>query len=156
MISSAAVSDPGVNVRASAHRGGGSMPRTLLGRLLTERGLHSHAEFVREYRKAAQALGDRGAGPGPSRAQLHRWVSGRIAGLPQPHHRHVLAAMFPGYGVRQLLAPGAGSGHGGPAALLPAAGAAAAPPGALVAPGLQLYPDRPSFVTAHPPERLLR
>src|SRR4051812_6522216 len=151
---------PGLTSGSPDRLGEGSMtPYTLLERLLAERGLHSHAEFVREYRKAAQALGDRGAGPGPSRAQLHRWLSGRIAGLPQPHHRHVLAAMFPGYGVSQLLTPGPGAGsgsHGGPAALLPAAGAAAAPPGALSAPGLQLYPDRPSFLAAHPPERLLR
>ena len=139
------------------------MPRTLLGRLLAERGLHSHAEFVREYRRAAQALGDHGAGPGPSRAQLHRWLSGHIAGLPQPHHRHVLDAMFPGYGVRQLLAvpvPAPGT-PGSPAARPPgaradASGPRAAAPGAVAAPGMRLYPDRPGFLAAHPPDQLLR
>jgi hypothetical protein len=87
---------------------------------------------------------------------LHRWLSGRIAGLPQPHHRHVLDAMFPGYGVRQLLEAPVPGPDGGPAARLPGGVPPAPAHVALAAPGLQLYPDRPTYLAAHPAERLLR
>jgi Domain of unknown function (DUF5919) len=77
--------------------------RPLLRQLAFERHLQTHPAFVREYDKVAAAL-DRGlVGSGPSRAQLHRWLSGRLVGLPYADHCRVLEAMFPGWTAKELF-----------------------------------------------------
>jgi hypothetical protein len=41
----------------------------------------------------------------PSRAQLHRWLSGSVRSLPYPDHCRVLEEMFPGWTAEQLFSP---------------------------------------------------
>jgi hypothetical protein len=131
---------------------------TLLGRLLAELGLTSHADFVREYRRAALAVGSAGAGPGPSRAQWHRWLTGRIEGVPQPHHRRVLEAMFPGRSARELLT-GTTAATPAPAGAPALRGVArpALPAGSARLLGIHVtvFPDRGALLAAHPVESLL-
>src|SRR3954447_3307617 len=130
---------------------------TLLGRLLAELGLTSHADFLREYRRAALAVGAAGAGPGPSRAQWHRWLTGRIEGLPQPHHRRVLEAMFPGRSARQLLTVPAPAAPPSALPLLPGTAWGDPPAGSRRPPGprVTVFPDRGALLAAHPVESLV-
>ena len=69
---------------------------TVLRSLLVERHLQTHSAFVREYDRAAAVLDRDLVGSWPSRAQLHRWLTGSLVGLPYAHHCRVLEAMFPG------------------------------------------------------------
>jgi hypothetical protein len=41
----------------------------------------------------------------PSRAQLHRWLTDSLRGLPYPDHCRVLEEMFPGWTAEQLFQP---------------------------------------------------
>lgn len=75
----------------------------LLRLLMTERHWQSHARFCREYDRAARSVDPSLEGTAPGRAQLHRWLSGRLKGLPYPSHCLVLEAMFPGWTVQQLF-----------------------------------------------------
>jgi hypothetical protein len=43
------------------------------------------------------------AGTCPSRAQLHRWLTGALRSLPYPDHCRVLEEMFPGWTAEQLF-----------------------------------------------------
>jgi len=79
-------------------------PPARLKLLLRERHWQKYATFCREYDKAARAVDHDLMGP-PSRAQLHRWLSGELKGLPYPDHCQVLETMFPGWSVQQLLEP---------------------------------------------------
>ena len=45
------------------------------------------------------------AGSFPSRAQLHRWLTGSIRSLPYPDHCRVLEEMLPGWTAEQLFQP---------------------------------------------------
>lgn len=71
--------------------------------LLDERHLASHKDFCAEYRKHAVELGSAGARETPSRATFYNWMSGEVKGLPQNHHRRVLARMFPGWSISTLF-----------------------------------------------------
>jgi len=73
--------------------------------LLQQRHWQSHTTFCAEYAKAASAIDPTLAGSYPSRAQLHRWMSGTVRNLPFPHHCRVLEAMFPDWTVEQLFQP---------------------------------------------------
>ena len=73
--------------------------------LLQQRHWQSHATFCAEYDKAASVIDRSLAGSYPSRAQLHRWLSGTVHGLPFPHHCRVLEAMFPDWTIEQLFRP---------------------------------------------------
>lgn len=75
--------------------------KTLLG----QRHWQTYRTFCREYDKAAQTIDASLVGSYPSRAQLHRWQSGNLKGLPYPHHCRVLEAMFPGVTVSQMFSP---------------------------------------------------
>jgi len=79
-------------------------PPARLKLLLRERHWQKYATFCREYDKAARSVDPELIGP-PSRAQLHRWLSGDLKGLPYPDHCQVLETMFPGWLVQQLLEP---------------------------------------------------
>lgn len=76
----------------------------LLKILLCRRHWQTYRTFCRQYDKAAATIDDSLIGRHPSRAQLHRWLSGSVKGLPYSDHCRVLEAMFPGYTAAQLMA----------------------------------------------------
>jgi len=71
--------------------------------LLRERHWQTYRTFSTEYDKAARKVDPSLVGAGPSRAQLHRWTSGQVRGLPYPDHCRVLEKMFPGWTAEQLF-----------------------------------------------------
>lgn len=78
-------------------------PLVRLRVLLRERHWQTYRTFNAEYDKAAQKVDPSLVGQGPSRAQLHRWASGDVKGLPYPDHCRVLEKMFPGWSAAQLF-----------------------------------------------------
>jgi hypothetical protein len=76
----------------------------LLKTLLCQRHWQTYRTFCREYDKAAATIDKTLIGSWPSRAQLHRWLTGTMKGLPYPDSCRVLEAMFPGYTANQLMA----------------------------------------------------
>lgn len=64
--------------------------------LARRRHWQKYETFSREYEKAARAVDPVLSGSGPSRAQLHRWMSGQLKGLPYPDACRVLEKMFEG------------------------------------------------------------
>jgi len=77
----------------------------LLKVLLRERHWQHYATFCAEYDKAATRVDPDLTGTYPSRAQLHRWLSGALRGLPYPDHCRVLEDMLPGWTAEQLFQP---------------------------------------------------
>jgi hypothetical protein len=82
-----------------------SEPPILLKVLLRERHWQNYGTFCAEYDKAARRIETELAGTYPSRAQLHRWLTGLLRGLPYPDHCRVLEEMFPGWTAAQLFQP---------------------------------------------------
>ncbi|MBD2895758.1 hypothetical protein amrb99_46970 [Actinomadura sp. RB99] len=78
-------------------------PPVRLKVLLLERHWQTHRTFATEYDKAARKVDPALVGSGPSRAQLHRWTSGELKGLPYADHCRVLEKMFPGWTAEQLF-----------------------------------------------------
>jgi hypothetical protein len=78
---------------------------THLKLLLHVRHLQTHPAFCREYDRLAKRLDPALVSTWPSRATLHRWMSGGVKRLPYPDHCRVLEAMFPGWTAEQLLQP---------------------------------------------------
>jgi len=86
--------------------------------LLQQRHLQTYGTFRREYDKAAGSVDTELEGTAPSRAQLYRWLSGELKGLPYPYHCRVLEKLFPGWTAAQLFEhcdPQPGSTQSGPA-----------------------------------------
>jgi hypothetical protein len=77
----------------------------LLKVLLRERHWQHYATFCAEYDKAAARVDPDLKHRYPSRAQLHRWLSGSLRSLPYPDHCRVLEEMFPGWTAEQLFQP---------------------------------------------------
>ncbi|MFF4413416.1 DUF5919 domain-containing protein [Streptosporangium sp. NPDC001559] len=77
----------------------------LLKSLLQQRHWQTYKTFCKEYDKAAKLVDSTLQGKWPSRAQLHRWLSGELKGLPYSDHCRVLEAMFPGRTVEELFSP---------------------------------------------------
>lgn len=77
----------------------------LLKDLLREKHWQTYRTFCRQYDQAAKRVDPTLVGSYPSRAQLHRWLSGDLKGLPYPHHCQVLEAMFPTVKVSELFEP---------------------------------------------------
>ena len=77
----------------------------LLKLLLRERHWQNYGTFCTEYDKAAARIDPDLAGSCPSRAQLHRWLTGSLRSLPYPDHCRVLEEMFPGWSAEQLFQP---------------------------------------------------
>jgi len=73
--------------------------------LLREKHWQTYRMFCNQYDRAAKKLDSTLVGTYPSRAQLHRWLSGDLKGLPYPHHCQVLEEMFPGVTVSQMFEP---------------------------------------------------
>ena len=85
--------------------------------LLRERHWQNYSTFCAEYDKAARRIAPDLAGRYPSRAQLHRWLSGAVRSLPYADHCRVLEEMFPGWTAEQLFQPATGDrpqADGGP------------------------------------------
>ncbi|MGW5385613.1 DUF5919 domain-containing protein [Nocardia sp. NPDC003963] len=76
---------------------------TVLKALLQQRHIQTVAAFNREYDRHALKIDPVIVGCGPKKAQFYRWLSGDIAGLPYPHHRRILQAMFPGRSIEELF-----------------------------------------------------
>ena len=79
--------------------------RVLLKGLLQDRHWQTYRIFCAQYDRAAQSIDEKLVGTWPSRAQLHRWLSGTLKGLPYPDHCRILEEMFPGFTVQELLGP---------------------------------------------------
>lgn len=77
----------------------------LLKALLQERHWQTYRTFCAEYDKAARSIDPKLVRTWPSRAQLHRWLSGTLKGLPYPDHCRILEAMFPGHSAQELFSP---------------------------------------------------
>jgi hypothetical protein len=73
--------------------------------LLREQHWQNYSTFCAEYNRAAAKVDDKLTGSYPSRAQLHRWLSGALRGLPYPDHCRVLEEMFTGWTAEQLFQP---------------------------------------------------
>lgn len=80
----------------------------LLKVLLRERHWQNYSTFCAEYDKTARRIEPELAGTYPSRAQMHRWLTGALRGLPYPHHCRVLEEMFAGWTAEQLFQPATG------------------------------------------------
>ena len=76
--------------------------------LLREKHWQNYSTFTAEYDKAARRIDPDLAGRYPSRAQLHRWLTGAVRSLPYADHCRVLEEMFPGWTAEQLFHPSAG------------------------------------------------
>ncbi len=76
--------------------------------LLREKHWQNYSTFCAEYDKAARRIDTDLAGRYPSRAQLHRWLTGAVRGLPYADHCRVLEEMFPGWTAEQLFQPSTG------------------------------------------------
>jgi len=77
----------------------------LLRVLLRQNHWQQYATFCAQYDKAANKIDADLAGSFPSRAQLHRWLTGSVRSLPYPDHCRVLEEMLPGWTAEQLFAP---------------------------------------------------
>ena len=71
--------------------------------LLGQRHWQNYATFCAEYDKAARKLDADLKQTYPSRAQLHRWLSGSLRSLPYADHCRVLEEMFPGWTAEQMF-----------------------------------------------------
>ena len=78
-------------------------PPILLKLLLRDRHWQNYGTFCAEYDKAAARIDPDLVRSSPSRAQLHRWLTGLLRSLPYPDHCRVLEEMFPGWTAEQLF-----------------------------------------------------
>ncbi|MCF0092094.1 hypothetical protein [Micromonospora sp. MH99] len=79
--------------------------QTRLKVLIQQRHWQTYRTFCHEYDRAAGTVDRRLVGRWPSRAQLHRWLSGSVKKMPYPDHCRVLEAMFPEWSAEQLFEP---------------------------------------------------
>jgi hypothetical protein len=106
----------------------------MLKLLLREKHWQNYSTFCNEYDKAARRIDPDLTGRYPSRAQLHRWLSGALRSLPFAGHCRVLEEMFPGWTAEQLFQPLTGERP------LTAPGGAVIPPASVVlSTGLRPY-----------------
>src|ERR1700761_7510197 len=108
--------------------------------LLRERHWQNYSTFCAEYDKAAAKIDSDLAGSYPSRAQLHRWLSGALRSLPYPDHCRVLEEMLPGWTADQLFQPAASDLMFGNGQSTTAAGNQIAGPSVFAAPSIGLRP----------------
>jgi hypothetical protein len=101
--------------------------------LLREKHWQNYSTFCAEYDKAARRIDPDLAGRYPSRAQLHRWLTGAVRSLPYADHCRVLEEMFPGWTAEQLFQPSTGE------RLFAAPGTVMTPASVLLSTGLRPY-----------------
>ena len=85
----------------------------VLKSLLRRKHWQTYRTFCLQYDEAARTIDASLVGSYPSRAQLHRWQSGDLKGLPYPHHCQVLEVMFPGITAAQMFMPTEDDGEPG-------------------------------------------
>src|ERR1700722_8149722 len=73
--------------------------------LLSQRHWQNYATFCAQYDKVDARTDPALTGSYPSRAQLHRWLSGALRSLPHADHCRVLEEMLPGFTAEQLFQP---------------------------------------------------
>src|ERR1700722_9647392 len=73
--------------------------------LLSQRHWQNYATFCAQYDKVDARTDPALTGSYPSRAQLHRWLSGALRSLPHADHCRVLEEMLPGWTAEQLFQP---------------------------------------------------
>jgi hypothetical protein len=112
--------------------------------LLREKHWQNYATFCAEYDKAAHRVDAELGGSYPSRAQLHRWLSGGLRGLPYADHCRVLEEMFTGWSAEQLFQPATAERP----ALMPGAFPLAPPVPVLPSTGLRPYIEH-AFTAEH-------
>jgi len=111
--------------------------------LLREKHWQNYSTFCAEYNKAARRIDPDLAGRYPSRAQLHRWLTGAVRSLPFADHCRVLEEMFPGWTAEQLFQPLTGERP------LTAPGGAVIPPASVIlSTGLRPYIEH-AFTAEH-------
>jgi len=112
--------------------------------------------FRAAYENAARKVDRDLVGTAPSRAQLHRWISGGLKRLPYTDHCRVLETMFPGWTADQLFGPwsddllpgdGAPRTADGPLSLVASDG-----PGPPLAGVAAVFGTRAEFTYAMPPQ----
>ncbi|GAB3990544.1 hypothetical protein GCM10029978_118700 [Actinoallomurus acanthiterrae] len=112
--------------------------------------------FRAAYENAARKVDRDLVGTAPSRAQLHRWISGGLKRLPYTDHCRVLETMFPGWTADQLFGPwsndllpcdGVPRTAGGPLPLVASDG-----PGLPLAGVAAVFSTRAEFTYAMPPQ----
>lgn len=138
---------------------------TLLSVLLRRRHWQKYATFCTEYDRAARLVDPGLVGTWPSRAQLHRWLSGSLRGLPYPDYCRVLEKMFPGWPARTLFEtstdervasaarPGQSLVFGEPE--IPGAAREEIPSAAPLADVSAIFTSRSEFMSAMPPHTLM-
>jgi hypothetical protein len=112
--------------------------------LLREKHWQNYSTFCAEYDKAAQRVDADLAGSYPSRAQLHRWLTGAVRSLPYADHCRVLEAMFPGWTAEQLFQPATADRPG----LVPGGFAPVPPVSAVPSTGLRPFVEQ-AFTQEH-------
>jgi hypothetical protein len=112
--------------------------------LLREKHWQNYSTFCVQYDKAARRIDPDLAGRYPSRAQLHRWLTGAVRGLPYADHCRVLEEMFPGWTAEQLFQPSTGE-RPLSAAAMPAV---VAPSSVVLSTGLRPYIEQ-AFTAEH-------
>ncbi|WP_344920027.1 DUF5919 domain-containing protein [Streptosporangium oxazolinicum] len=129
----------------------------VLKTLLQQRHWQTCKTFCKEYDKAAKVVDSTLQGRWPSRAQLHRWLSGELKGLPYSDHCRVLEAMFPGRSVEELFSLSDG---GIPAPLVTAEPTKSGGhvtescPTSQMADVAAVFSSRSAFASAYPPSAL--
>ena len=110
--------------------------------LLRDKHWQNYSTFCTEYDKAARRIDPDLAGRHPSRAQLHRWLTGAVRSLPYADHCRVLEEMFPGWTAEQLFRPSNGEHP------LPSEGSAAVTASVVLSTGLRPYIEK-AFTAEH-------
>jgi hypothetical protein len=121
--------------------------------LLGQRHWQNYATFCAEYDKAASRLDPDLKRTFPSRAQLHRWLSGSLRSLPYADHCRVLEEMFPGWTAEQMFQPATpellyAGGQPGGNGITPPAGAPGPPVFAAPSVGIRPFVEQ-AFAREH-------
>jgi len=127
--------------------------------LLQQRHWQTWSTFCREYDRIAHKIDPSLAGSYPSRAQLHRWLSGELKSLPYPHHCQILEGMLPGWTVAELFAVGPIDDRNGARPEVPgprrtSEDLATEDLALRYADVIAVYPTRSAFTSAHPVHEL--
>jgi hypothetical protein len=112
--------------------------------LLRDKHWQNYSTFCAEYDKAARRIDPDLAGRYPSRAQLHRWLTGAVRSLPYADHCRVLEEMFPGWTAGQLFQPSTGERP----MMAPGTAAAMPPASVVLSTGLRPYIEQ-AFTREH-------
>ncbi|MFI6457528.1 DUF5919 domain-containing protein [Streptosporangium amethystogenes] len=129
----------------------------VLKTLLQQRHWQTYKTFCKEYDKAAKLVDSTLQGKWPSRAQLHRWLSGELKGLPYSDHCRVLETMFPGWSIEELFSLNDGGTPAPPVTAEPTKNSGHITeicPTSQMADVAAVFSSRSAFASAYPPSAL--